>query len=191
LLNFVVKSLTGTRRIIFLDEAHQLGHKIGSVRAIYDRASVPIVMAGTEEIISFIDDRAHGGGQFSSRCIHYNVADYIYDAEGPRGGDSDARDLFTVDEIKEFFERKRIRFDRDALRLVWSLACLPRQGTLRFVDRIINAALDISPDVEIVSRELVLMGLEAQVGRGRANRLREIVGKPAQISTRKAVAQSA
>lgn len=44
---FIVANLKGTRRIIFLDEAHRLAKvPLGFVRSIHDEAGVPIVMAG-------------------------------------------------------------------------------------------------------------------------------------------------
>jgi hypothetical protein len=192
LLNFIVKNLTGTRRIIFMDEAHQLGHRIGAIRAIYDRASVPIVMAGTREIVEFVDDRTHGGGQFSSRCIVYNAMDFVHNAEGPGGkshGES-PRDLFTIDEIQAFFAKKKIRLAKDALRMIWALACLPGRGTLRFVDKIISRAMELDAE-GVITRDLVLMGLELQVGKAMARHVYELSGRQAELSAAAPMAATA
>jgi hypothetical protein len=163
LRRFIIEKLTDTHRVIFLDEAHQLGRWIGSIRAIHDEARVPIIMAGTDEILQFVNDRAHGRGQFSSRCIRYNAMDHVHNAEGPEGG-AGGRDLFTIEEIKAFFDMKKIRFDRDALEMVWALACLPNYGTLRLVENMIDVVFDCNPDLEVVSRSHLVEALRALVG---------------------------
>jgi DNA transposition AAA+ family ATPase len=155
----IIEELANTHRIILLDEAHQLGKSIGSVRAIHDQAGVPIVMAGTADILSFVNDRTDGRGQFSSRCIQYNLLNEIRNAEGPDRGRAKGRDLFTEDEIKAFFASKQIRLATDALRLVWRLACLPNYGTLRLAEKIAEVALDISDEPETLSREDVMGAL--------------------------------
>jgi DNA transposition AAA+ family ATPase len=164
LLRFVVNRLQGTKRIIFLDEAHQLSKAIGCIRAIHDQAGVPIVMAGTAEILNMVDDRADGRGQFSSRCIRFNVCEAVRDAQDPRGG-SAGRDLFTIEEIKAFFQMKRIRLTTDALRLMWLLACLPNHGTLRLVETLAEIALDLNAGVEVLDRSHIIEALEMFRGR--------------------------
>lgn len=159
----VIDALRGTRRILFLDEAHQLGPTISSVRAIYDQAEVPIVMAGTSDILQLVNDRTDGRGQFSSRCIQYNVLDVVRNAEAPgggRGGAAGGRDLYTIEEIKAFFAMKRIRLTTDAMRLMWQLACLPNHGTLRLIDTIADMAADLSGEVDVLGRDHLIAALE-------------------------------
>lgn len=163
LRRYIIEKLTGTNRILFLDEAHQLKNQIGSLRGIHDEARVPIIMAGTDEILRFVDDRAHGRGQFSSRCIRYNALDYVYNAERPDGV-PEGRDLFTVEEIQAFFALKKIRISRDALQMLWALACLPNYGTLRLVENTVDLVLDADPELTTVSRDDVLSALQSLVG---------------------------
>jgi DNA transposition AAA+ family ATPase len=186
LLNFIVTALTGTRRIIFLDEAHQLGHRIGSIRAIYDRASVPIVMAGTHEIVNFLlKDRASGCGQFASRCIVYNAADQMRTSDGDSDGQ---RYLFDIRQIEAFFAQKKIRLAKDALQMVWAMACLAEWGTLRFADNVVKAAMELEPGTMPITRRMVMLGLELQVGRGAANDIR---GRSAELSAATPIAATA
>ena len=106
-------------------------HALNCVRSIHDQAEVPIILAGTADILHHVNDRADGRGQFASRCIFHNEMEGALNVEGPGSGSAGARDLFTLEEIKAFFDMKKIRLADDALDLCWSLACLPNHGTLR------------------------------------------------------------
>jgi DNA transposition AAA+ family ATPase len=179
LLRFIVNSLASTGRMIFLDEAHTLGPKIGYIRAIHDQAGVPVVMAGTAEILENVDDHSHGRGQFRSRCIIYNAMDFIINAERP-DGKAGGRDLFTVEEIKTFFAMKQMRLEKGALDLLWAIACLPGWGCLRTVEKVAAAVFDIEPDITVITRDLVIVALESQYGMG-ATFIQELGRRHAEI----------
>ncbi len=59
---------------------------------------------------------------------------------------------------------KKIRVDRDALRLLWSLACLPNYGTLRLVENTLDTITDAYADLAVVTREHVVAALQSLVG---------------------------
>lgn len=144
LLRFVVGALSGTGRVILVDEAHQLyPASIGDLRTIHDRTGVPIVLLGTAEILDTLDDRTEGRGQLSSRCLRYNVMDHVRSLPtGPDGGSSaDARLLFTVAEVKAFFESMGMRLAKDALEMLWAMTCFPTYGTLRLAHKVAQIAL--------------------------------------------------
>jgi len=164
LRRFIVEKLADTNRILFLDEAHQLGARIGCIRGIHDEAHVAIVFAGTDEILRHVNDRAHGRGQFSSRTIRYNAIDFVRNAEAPGGGDGKGRDLFTIEEIKAFFAMKEIRVDRDALQMLWALACLPNYGTLRTVEHVVDFIYQADNTIELITRDHVLQSLRMLYG---------------------------
>lgn len=177
---FVIESLRGTRRIIFLDEAHQLGKAIKSIRGIYDQAEVPIVMAGTADILNMIADHADGRGQFHSRCIPFNVVDQIRDVENPdrsKGG----RNLFTIEEIRAFFSMKKIRLSNDALMLMWQLACLPSRGTLRLIDTLATLAFELNrrKKDEALTRDQVVEALRLLRGNSGSKHLRTLAERHA------------
>jgi|GEM_PF-1545658 len=189
LRRFIVEKLTGTKRVIFIDEAHQLGARIGYIRSIYDEAKVAVVMAGTDEILKFTDDRAHGRGQFSSRTLRYDAVATARNVEGPDG--ERGQDLFSIEEIQAFFASKSMRIDRDALRLVWSLSCLPGHGTLRLVDSIVNVIRDLDPDISLIRRADVLEALQIVASADALNlqrlaKLQEKISSPAQAAMAKA-----
>ena len=180
LLRYIVEQLDGTHRPVFVDEAQNAGKHIGCLRSIHDQTGVPIVMAGTDEILRHVNDRAHGRGQLSSRCIRYNAMDHVHNAEGPDGGEV-GRDLFTVEEIQAFFAMKKIRVDRDALRLLWSLACLPNYGTLRLVENVLDTVAHAYAGLDVVTREHVVFGLQSLVG-GEATALQRLARRHADAS---------
>lgn len=159
LKRWVIGALTGTNRVIFLDEAHQLGKGVSFIRSIHDQAGVPIVMAGTADILTFVNDRTDGRGQFSSRCIQYNLLDEVRNIESPDSGRAKGKDLFSMEEIKAFFAMKKIRLTPDAMRLVWRLACLPNHGTLRLAEKLAEVALDMDSAAEVLTRESIIDAL--------------------------------
>jgi len=161
---FIIQQLSGTGRMILIDEAHLIGPDIRAVRSIHDGAGVPIVLVGTDAIEGATDDSAHGRGQFSSRCTYYNALDHAYNSENPDGA-PEAKDLFTEEEIREFFASKKIRLDRDGFRMLWALACLPGHGCLRRVERIVQVAFSLAPEAEKLTREDLPPALEMVASR--------------------------
>jgi DNA transposition AAA+ family ATPase len=182
---FIIKSLLGTRRTIFLDEAQNLTRAISVVRSIYDQAEVPIVMVGTAEILDYIDDRADGRGQFSSRTIRYNVMESLRSAEGPTdpsGANVRRRDLFTVEEIKQYFASKKIRLSTDGLHMLWLLAIQPNHGTLRLAEKLAGIALDLEPGAELVTKAMILDALMMYRGVREATSLQKLTDKYEQLA---------
>ncbi len=90
----IVEKLKGTNRPVFLDEAHLLPPScFGRIRSLHDQTGVPIIMAGTHEILRRINDRSNGKGQFASRCYQFNAMDMVVNASEPRRqGDRPAAD---------------------------------------------------------------------------------------------------
>jgi len=146
----IIDKLRGTNRMIFLDEAHRLPRDaFARIRTVHDAAEVPMCLAGTHEILGRINDRANGAGQMSSRCMTYSVLEHVFNAEDTGGGSGDSpgtggrkirggRQLFTVEEVKNFFASLSVRVSDDALRMAWALICLPDRGCFRLGRRIVQ-----------------------------------------------------
>lgn len=149
LLDQCITTLRETKRMLMIDEAQHLrGDSLSLLRSIYDGASVPVIMAGAIDILDQINDRSDGRGQFTSRCIKYNVmADEVADESGGGGsrGGAARGGMFTVDEVKAFFDKRRIRLDRDSLEMLWALACLPNWGAFRLLEDVARIAIDLFP----------------------------------------------
>jgi len=168
LLRGVVAAIQGTRRPIFVDEAHRLAEPIyGRLRSIHDLAGVPIIMAGTAAIIERVNDRAEGRGQFASRCLQYNVTDLVMNAEGPDGGPQAAagRPLFTIEEVKQFLDSMQVRFDDGGLRMAWAVACLPNHGCLRTIRRCVQLIRRTKAEGEPITRRDFAQALALLFGR--------------------------
>jgi DNA transposition AAA+ family ATPase len=178
MLRWIIKTLTGTKRMILLDEAHQLNTAaLNCVRAIYDQANVPIVMAGTADILERINDRSDGRGQFSSRCFTHNAMDKTRDVERPDGSKVGRKDLFTVEEIRAFFEMKKMRLADDAIEMCWALACLPNYGTLRLIEKTLAIVMDLEPELELVTRGHVVEALSLMMGEQQVNHLARVAAR--------------
>lgn len=181
MLRWIVKNLTGTNRVIFVDEAHQLSTaSLNCVRAIHDQAAVPIVLAGTADILQRTNDRSDGRGQFSSRCVFYNAMDTAIDVERPDGSKS-GKDLFSEKEIRDFFEMKKMRLSDDAIEMCWALACLPNYGTLRLIETTLAIVMEMEPELELVERSHVLAALALMTG-NMVNHLQRIASKHVEAS---------
>ncbi len=176
LMRFIVDTLKGTKRPIFIDEAHQLTKAISHVRSIHDQAGVPIVMAGTVDILKLVEDRIDGRGQFASRTIVCNLIDDVCNAEAPDGGAA-GRDLFTLDEIRAFFDSRKIRLATDALRLMWAVACLPNHGTLRLIGFLADMARDANPSADVLERGHVLEAMALLMGSRRARHVKAMADR--------------
>jgi DNA transposition AAA+ family ATPase len=173
LLRFAVGALKGTKRIIFIDEAHQLRNAIGMVRTIHDKTGCCIVMLGTADVLELVNDRFDGKGQFSSRTIRANLLDFVSNADDPEGGKA-GRDLFTIKEIKEFFARKKMRLADDGLRMMWLLACLPNHGCLRLIGYVADVAQKLCGIGQELSRADLMSALATCIG-GEARHVRTIL----------------
>lgn len=160
---WLVNKLKGTRRPLFLDEAHRLRTDvIGVVRSLHDQAGVPIIMAGASEILHLIDDTAHGGGQFHSRTLQLNLLSNYLDHAGPDNPEGSpqaaraaARPLFTIEEVRQLFNGMAIRFDGDALELLAAVACVPGRGCLRTVQRVVELLAKQDPTRTITRRNVM------------------------------------
>jgi len=168
----VVDKLKGTGRPLFLDEAHRLPPDVlPRLRSIHDQAGVPIIMAGTHEILTRINDRSDGRGQFASRCLQYNVLEHVMDAEDPggaegRGAGGRGRPLFTEDEVRQFLDGLQVKFTGDAFELAWAIACLPHHGCLRTVRRIVMLVRrDQADRAEPITRDEISRALSMLFGR--------------------------
>jgi hypothetical protein len=69
--------------------------------------------------------------------------------------------LFSVEEVRAFFDSKKIKLHREALDLLWRLANLPDWGCVGFIEQVCESALGVRPegDSTAISREDVLRGL--------------------------------
>lgn len=182
LIQWISENLKGTKRPIFLDEAQNLHRAISSVRSIYDQAEVPIIMAGTSQIHDYINDRTDGKGQFSSRCLRFNVVEHVRSVEGPGGGGKAGRDLFSVDEVKAFYASKKIRLANDALMMLWALACQVNHGTMRLIEKLADNALAMNPEASVLQAEHVIEAMELFFGPVHAKYLGTLVERYEQIA---------
>lgn len=158
-MSAIVSKLRGSRRPIFLDEAHLLRRDVfARIRAIYDQTGVSIVMAGTEDILSNINDRAGGRGQMASRCCIYNALAYYANIDDP-GRQTLGRPLYTKEEIRAFIDAAKVKIDPQAFELLWALACMPDRGCMRLVLDLVGTITQIVKAPRI-TREAIWQALE-------------------------------
>lgn len=170
----IIDDLSKSKRPVFIDEAHRVGRDIGCLRSISDEAQVAVVMVGTDEILGFVDDRFHGRGQMARRCLRYNGLDEIRDVGGPDGG-RQGRDLFSLEEIREFFDMKKIRLaDDEALMALWALACIPGYGSLGTALMVAQIASDYA-DENGITTGLIRDALGLHFGRNESRAVTALI----------------
>jgi DNA transposition AAA+ family ATPase len=162
---WVVERLRAKRHVLMLDEAQHLKPKTMSrIRTLHDAAGVTVILVGTADILEIVNDRHDGRGQFSRRCIRYNVLEYVRNVGDPRGGAAGGRDLFSMEEVRSFFASKRIRLHRDGLEMLWLIACLPNYGTLGFAEKVASIAIDMFGDEEALTRDTIMQAMQILMG---------------------------
>lgn len=168
LMHRIIERLRGTGRPLFFDEVQSLREdSLPCLRSIFDQAGVPIIMAGTAEILERINDRFDGRGQLASRCLQYNCLDGAMDVDRPGGGGGgrSGRPLFSREEVRAFLTNLHVRFDPDAGEIMWAIACLPNHGCLRTVRRIVLTLRPSQASREkVITRADVLMALRLMFG---------------------------
>jgi DNA transposition AAA+ family ATPase len=182
---WLVATMKDTHRLIVLDEAHQLGAALNVVRALHDEAGVPVVMAGTAEILEAVNDRSDGRGQFSSRTIRYNALDHLVASDAPGGGAGGkggaAVNLFSESEVRAYFDMKKMRIDSDGLRLLWAMACLIDYGCIRFAEHVAETAMEIKRRyAEPLTRKDLLTALKMLHGDVEAGYVRRLTDQQLQ-----------
>jgi DNA transposition AAA+ family ATPase len=181
----IIGKLKGTRRPIFLDEAHLLPPGVfARIRSIHDQTGVPFVMAGTGEILRRIDDQAGGNGQMASRCLRYSAMEQCIDADDPSGTRNRQRHLFSREEIEQFFAQLNVKLTPDAFEMLWAVACQPGNGCLRTVRNVVELIMSRHAgqriDAGLVRDVLVLaLGHEGASVYGKAKAYLEAIKKVA------------
>jgi len=165
LLNLIIDKLVGSKRILFVDEAHLLQQHVGCLRPIFDIARIPIVMAGAGEILAQIDaDRNSGNGQLSSRCMRCDLTRLAMREGSGKSGRRAAEVLFTQEEIAKFFAMKQMRITRAGLQLMFKLANLPHRGHLRLVENLADTIFNSNPALSAITEREVIGALSLMAG---------------------------
>ncbi len=155
----IIDRLRGSRQPLLIDEAHLLPKKIfGDIRGLHDQTGVTIVLAGTEDIISRIDDRAGGRGQMARRCLVYNALAYYLNIDDP-GRSTLGRPLFSKEEIRGYLDAMKVRVDPDAFQMLWAIACMPDRGCLGLVNDLVGTIIKILRQPR-VTRQNIAQALE-------------------------------
>ncbi len=154
LIDAVVEKVMDSGRPIMLDEGQRLPPMVYTiVRTIHDRSQSPVIIAGTEEILTKINDRANNAGQFHSRTLRWNAMDYVENVANP-DGQKLGRPLFSREEVQALFAHMPLKLRPEAEEMVWAITCLPGYGCVRTVKRVLNMAYRKWPNKAITRNEL-------------------------------------
>jgi len=148
----IIEALRGTGRAIIVDEAHQLGpDALELVRDIHDETGCPMILAGTMRLHDQVSDQQLYFGQLSSRtAIKYDLGEELRG-----GGGGDPKPIHSIDEIKQLYERDKVRFTDDGRLLLTKLANIPGLGGLRLCSKVVQVARSLSQG-ELIDAELLL-----------------------------------
>ena len=167
----LIKALEGSGRLIIVDEIHKLASRedtgLHVLRDLHDAAGVPMLWAGTIDLIAYLERREAGGcgreplSQIRSRIgIARNLGEGIGSDRGPHpsgGGSAGSygmgEPLYTVDEVRRIFARSKMRLTPEAIHYLWRLANLPESGALRTCNNLVSMAIRINGDAAALTDE--------------------------------------
>lgn len=126
--------LKSTPRLLIVDEIHKLcrgGDDLGLhvLRDLYDATGIPMLWAGTIDLISYLD-RGQAVGREPLAQIRRRIGIARNLTERAGGSDGGGEPLYSVDEIRLAFARGKMRLTPEAERYLWTLANLPDSGAL-------------------------------------------------------------
>lgn len=126
------------RSLVIVDEAHELPPKsLRLLRDLYDEARCSVLLIGTVDVKRMVASDADAEyGQLSSRVgMRVNLAPEL---TGHRRGGCP---LIRISDIRQIYDRAKIRLHPAAARLLTDLANTPGLGALRRVERLYDLAL--------------------------------------------------
>jgi len=158
----IIDTLRGTGRCIIVDEAHQLQPEtLEMLRDIHDEAGVPIVLAGTMKLSDQVSDHDQFFGQLTSRvALRYDITEELRG-----GGGGEPRPIHSIDEIRQLYERDKVRFTDDGRLLLTKLANIPGLGGLRLCTKVVQVAASLAQG-EAIDASLLLKVIRTLHGHG-------------------------
>lgn len=154
--------LSGTGRLLMLDEAHKLRpHSLDVVRDVHDLTGCPIVLAGTSGVLRTVFN-SDDGGQFASRvAVRLDLESYLAGGEGGDGGP-----LHTTAEIVKLFYSDRVKLSSDGAQALARISNVPGLGGLRLAKQVFRAAVDaaVADGRESIDAQLVRATLKSLQG---------------------------
>jgi hypothetical protein len=132
----IKKTLAGTPRLLIIDQIHNLRFAKGDkplyvLADLHDATRAPQLWCGTSDMVSYLQ-RGQAKGDEPLAQIRRRIT-YVRDLmQRTYGKDRGGRDepLYTIEEIRQVFASNKLKLTTDAVRFLWSLACLPDNGAL-------------------------------------------------------------
>jgi len=123
----VTATLTGSDRLLIIDEAHKLKDQTLEVlRDLHDEAGVPILLVCVKDLHDRILKTVNpDGGQLYSR---FDIVQHLSQGQDVYSG---GKALFTVEDIKQLYQVTPIRLSPDATRYLQDVANQLGHGSLR------------------------------------------------------------
>lgn len=142
IIDFLFERLTGTGRLLIIDEAHRLapsGYEL--LRDLADVCGIPILMIGTSKMQRRVDGPRMGvtnamDDQFARRVAY--VVDLLRGSDG-QGGKK--RPFFSIEEIVAIFKSDKVRLTEDGAEYLQAVACYIGCGMLGQASNIFEKAM--------------------------------------------------
>jgi hypothetical protein len=142
----IVNKLSKTPRLVMVDQIHNLRFAKDDkpfyyLTDLWDRTKAPQLWCGTADLVGYLRrGKAKSDeslAQIASRVTY--VRDLMQRTSSKNEGGK-GEPLVTVDQVREMFAKNKVRLAADAVRFLWSLACLPESGSLRLCDNLVRIA---------------------------------------------------
>jgi hypothetical protein len=142
LWNAARAALTGTGRLLIVDEAHLAGAAVlNCLRQLTDATGCPALLCGLPALRKML---MRGRGDDSRGATLYSRIVISRDLEERCRGGNGGEPLYSVEDIKKIFARSQLRLTADATEWVSDLANLPDTGGLRACNNALRLAIRIA-----------------------------------------------
>jgi hypothetical protein len=159
----IVEKLKGTPRLLMIDQIHNLRHAKDDkpfyyLTDLWDRTKAPQLWCGTADLAAYFRrGKARGDeslAQIASRITY--VRDLMQRTAEPKDGGR-GEPLVTVEDVIKMFASNKIKITTDAIRMLWSIACLPESGSLRTCANLVLIATIIAEQLGHTSIDVKLI----------------------------------
>ena len=170
----IVDKLKGTKRLLILDQIHNLRDQAGD-KPFYILADLweatkpaanasggaPQLWVGTANLKAYFNRRAHHDESLRQIASRIAFSRDIMERSRERSGGG-GEPLFTIETIRAVFGSNRIRIAQDGMRFLAKLACLPDAGGLRTADNVVRVATRAcaKDKLELITLSILLAALK-------------------------------
>jgi hypothetical protein len=141
----IKERLAGTSRMLLIDQIHTLCHvhhdkPLYVLADLFDATGAPQLWCGTSDIVAYLQrGQAHGEDSLAQIRRRIGVSRDLCERTRPGNG-GPGEPLYSLDEVRQVFNRGKMRMTPDAIRYLWQLANASDSGALGAATNLVKMA---------------------------------------------------